>query len=69
MNKIRKTPVGSDCPTATLDEFVAVNDDNVCIALIMADKDILEFAQSSKNIIDADSEVENEMNNAAPVPT
>ncbi|GFW77299.1 hypothetical protein TNCV_924151 [Trichonephila clavipes] len=35
----------------------------------MADKDILEFVQSSKNIIDADSDDENEMNNAAPVLT
>ncbi|KFM70311.1 hypothetical protein X975_18700, partial [Stegodyphus mimosarum] len=35
----------------------------------MADKDILEFVQSSKNIIDADSNDENEMNNAGPVPT
>ncbi|GFW37358.1 hypothetical protein TNCV_859651 [Trichonephila clavipes] len=34
----------------------------------MADKDILEFVQSSKNIIDADSDVQNEMNNAASVP-
>ncbi|GFX08669.1 uncharacterized protein TNCV_61961 [Trichonephila clavipes] len=30
---------------------------------------ILEFVQSSKNIIDADSNNENEMNNAAPVLT
>ncbi|GFT38481.1 hypothetical protein TNCV_1247761 [Trichonephila clavipes] len=35
----------------------------------MADKHILEFVQSSKNIIDADSGGENEMNNAASVPT
>ncbi|GFY30601.1 hypothetical protein TNCV_3117631 [Trichonephila clavipes] len=35
----------------------------------MADKDILEFVQNSKNIIDADSDDENEMINAAPVPT
>ncbi|GFW42325.1 uncharacterized protein TNCV_1207781 [Trichonephila clavipes] len=34
----------------------------------MAGKDILEFVESQKNIIDADSEDENEMNNAAPVP-
>ncbi|GFW32384.1 hypothetical protein TNCV_675431 [Trichonephila clavipes] len=32
------------------------------------DKDILEFAQSSKNIIDADSEDVNEINKAANVP-
>ncbi|GFX98184.1 adhesion G protein-coupled receptor B2 [Trichonephila clavipes] len=35
----------------------------------MADKGILELVQSSKNIIEADSDTENEMNNAAPVPT
>ncbi|GFX41736.1 hypothetical protein TNCV_388491 [Trichonephila clavipes] len=47
--------------------FVAVDNDNVCTALIIADKDILEFVQSSKNAFDADSE--NEMNDVAPVPT
>ncbi|GFT27813.1 hypothetical protein TNCV_10331 [Trichonephila clavipes] len=31
-------------------EFVAVDDDNVCTAPIMANKDISEFVQSSKNI-------------------
>ncbi|GFW49263.1 hypothetical protein TNCV_3057731 [Trichonephila clavipes] len=51
------------------EEFVAVDYDNVCTAPIMADKDILEFVQSSKNIIDEDSDDENEMNNAIPVPT
>ncbi|GFV55784.1 hypothetical protein TNCV_1509251 [Trichonephila clavipes] len=35
----------------------------------MADKDFLEFDLSSKNIIDTDSEDENEKSNAAPVPT
>ncbi|GFW98143.1 hypothetical protein TNCV_2491971 [Trichonephila clavipes] len=36
----------------------------------MTDKDILEFVQSShKSIIEADSDDENAMNNAAPVPT
>ncbi|GFV01899.1 uncharacterized protein TNCV_4978501 [Trichonephila clavipes] len=35
----------------------------------MADKDILEFDQSSKSIIDADSDEENEINNIAPVHT
>ncbi|GFX19135.1 uncharacterized protein TNCV_3012791 [Trichonephila clavipes] len=34
----------------------------------MADKDVLEFVQSSKNTIDADCGEENEMNNVAPVP-
>ncbi|GFV16630.1 transposable element Tcb1 transposase [Trichonephila clavipes] len=44
------------------------DDDSVCRASIMADIDILEFVQSSKNIIDTiDSDSENEMKNAAPV--
>ncbi|GFW20196.1 hypothetical protein TNCV_1855201 [Trichonephila clavipes] len=34
----------------------------------MADNDILEFIQSSKNIIEADPENEKEMCNAGPVP-
>ncbi|GFW13196.1 poly polymerase [Trichonephila clavipes] len=37
-------------------------------APIKADKDIFEFVHSSKNTIDADSDEENEMNNAAPIP-
>ncbi|GFW74607.1 DDE-1 domain-containing protein [Trichonephila clavipes] len=65
MNKIRKT---LGLPIVLSEEFIAV-EDNVCIAQIMADKNILEFVQSSKNITDADSDDENEMNNAAPVPT
>ncbi|GFX05435.1 hypothetical protein TNCV_1007571 [Trichonephila clavipes] len=32
-------------------------------------KTFFEFVQSSKNIIDVDSDDENEMNNIAPVPT
>ncbi|GFS51767.1 hypothetical protein TNCV_614181 [Trichonephila clavipes] len=43
-----------------------VDDDNVRTASLMADKDILEFVQSSNN---TDSDGENEMNKAAPVPT
>ncbi|GFX77715.1 hypothetical protein TNCV_1106321 [Trichonephila clavipes] len=35
----------------------------------MADKDILELVQSSKNITDEDSDDENEMNNAALIAT
>ncbi|GFU91371.1 hypothetical protein TNCV_2541391 [Trichonephila clavipes] len=50
-------------------EFVAEVEGNVCTASIMADKDILEFVQISKYIIDADSEDEKEIYNAAPVPT
>ncbi|GFS75017.1 DDE-1 domain-containing protein [Trichonephila clavipes] len=66
MNKIRKTPAGSDCPIVLSEEFIKIDDDNVYKTPIMAGKDILEFVQSSKNIIEAD---ENEMKNAAPVPT
>ncbi|GFT81834.1 hypothetical protein TNCV_4336741 [Trichonephila clavipes] len=50
---------------SSLEKFVAVDDDNVCTAPIMANKDILEFVQNSKNNIVADSDDENEMNNAA----
>ncbi|GFX38131.1 hypothetical protein TNCV_3837301 [Trichonephila clavipes] len=35
----------------------------------MAGKDILEFVQSKRNIIDANSVYEKEINYAAPVPT
>ncbi|GFX53596.1 hypothetical protein TNCV_2327111 [Trichonephila clavipes] len=52
-----KVSVLSDCPTISSEEFVAIDDDNVCTAPIMADKDILEFVQSSED--------KNEMNNAA----
>ncbi|GFX69727.1 hypothetical protein TNCV_1770951 [Trichonephila clavipes] len=53
------------CRTSSA-ESVAVEDDNACAAPSTADKDISGFDQ---NIIDADSDNENEMNNAAPVPT
>ncbi|GFV38344.1 hypothetical protein TNCV_3633511 [Trichonephila clavipes] len=49
------------------EELVAVDNDNVCTAQGMAGKDLLELVQSSKNIIDADFDNENEMNKAAPV--
>ncbi|GFS52405.1 hypothetical protein TNCV_4851041 [Trichonephila clavipes] len=52
-------------PTVSSEEFVAVDDDNVRTDPIMADKDILDFVQSSKRIIDADFGDENEMNHAA----
>ncbi|GFY10666.1 hypothetical protein TNCV_2194871 [Trichonephila clavipes] len=69
MSKIQKTRGGLYCPAVSLEEFVAVDDGNVCTVPIMADKGILEFLQSSKNIIDADSEDEIKMSKAAPVPT
>ncbi|GFT21221.1 hypothetical protein TNCV_2582821 [Trichonephila clavipes] len=43
-------------------------DDNVCTVTIAVDTDILEFVLSSKNTLDANSNDENEMNNAPPVP-
>ncbi|GFW92776.1 SCAN domain-containing protein 3 [Trichonephila clavipes] len=57
------------CLTISSKEFVAVDNDNVCTVPIRADKDVMELVQSSKNIIDADSDDENEVNNVAPVPT
>ncbi|GFU59967.1 hypothetical protein TNCV_667561 [Trichonephila clavipes] len=66
MNKIRKTPAALVCCTVSLEEFVAVDDDNVCTEANKADKDILEFVQIWKNFINADSDDENEKNNAAP---
>ncbi|GFX25432.1 uncharacterized protein TNCV_1424161 [Trichonephila clavipes] len=56
MNKIRKTPVRLDSPMILSEEFLAVDDDNECTTPMMADKDILEFDQSSKYVIDADSD-------------
>ncbi|GFV05183.1 hypothetical protein TNCV_223961 [Trichonephila clavipes] len=51
----RKQQPEVDCLTEVSKEFVAVEDDNVCAALIyfMADKDILEFDKTSKSITDA----------------
>ncbi|GFY14589.1 hypothetical protein TNCV_4827931 [Trichonephila clavipes] len=66
---LQKVSVLLDCPTASSEEFIVVGNDNVCTALFMTDKDIWEFVQSSKNIIDADSWDENEMDNANPFLT
>ncbi|GFS74898.1 uncharacterized protein TNCV_1395771 [Trichonephila clavipes] len=59
----------TECSTVSSEELIPENDSNVSTASIMADKDILELVQSSKNIIDVDSDDENKMNNAAHVPT
>ncbi|GFS88103.1 hypothetical protein TNCV_764821 [Trichonephila clavipes] len=58
-----------DCRTIPLEEFIAVDDDYMYTVPIVADKEILEFVKSSKNIIDADSECKNDMINYAPVPS
>ncbi|GFW65990.1 hypothetical protein TNCV_588161 [Trichonephila clavipes] len=47
---------GLDCPTISSVELFEVDDD-VCPAPMMADKDILELVQSSKNVINADDAV------------
>ncbi|GFX65080.1 hypothetical protein TNCV_452181 [Trichonephila clavipes] len=49
------------------EEFSPLDEDHMSTIPIIADKDILEVVQSSKNIIDADSDEENKKNNAAPV--
>ncbi|GFU93288.1 hypothetical protein TNCV_1860191 [Trichonephila clavipes] len=66
MNEIRKTLVGLDYATVLPEEFVVVDDDNVYTEAIKADRDILEFIQSSENIMDADSDDEYEVTNASP---
>ncbi|GFT11547.1 hypothetical protein TNCV_2523611 [Trichonephila clavipes] len=45
------------------------NDDNVCTAAITANKDILVYVQSLNDIVGIDSNNENEINIATPVPT
>ncbi|GFV52984.1 hypothetical protein TNCV_2876501 [Trichonephila clavipes] len=68
-------PRGQPCSAVILNPAVSLSlpehldDDIVCIASIMSDKDIFEFVQSLKNIIDAYFDDEIEMNNVAPVPT
>ncbi|GFX23092.1 hypothetical protein TNCV_2932561 [Trichonephila clavipes] len=57
----------SDCPTVSSEESVSVDDDNVCITQITAEKNILEFVHSSENV-DTVSDRENEMSIAASVP-
>ncbi|GFV95392.1 hypothetical protein TNCV_4573941 [Trichonephila clavipes] len=64
-----KVSVLLDFPAVSSVEFVAVDDDNVCPASIMVDKDILEFVQSLKNIIHTGSGDENERNNGSPIPS
>ncbi|GFX92784.1 hypothetical protein TNCV_4876411 [Trichonephila clavipes] len=70
LNEIfEKVSVLSDCLTISSEEFVAVDDNNVCAASIMADNSISEFVQSLKDVIDAGSDDEKQTNNATPVPT
>ncbi|GFY08962.1 hypothetical protein TNCV_4661531 [Trichonephila clavipes] len=68
MNKLPKTSTGLDCSIELSEDFIA-DDDNVYTAPIMEEKDILEFVQSSKNIIGAYSDDENKINNTVPVHT
>ncbi|GFU51861.1 transposable element Tcb2 transposase [Trichonephila clavipes] len=57
------------CEATIAEEFIALGNDIVCLAPVMADKNILEFVQSLINIIDAGSDDENEMNYAVLVLT
>ncbi|GFV91746.1 uncharacterized protein TNCV_4763111 [Trichonephila clavipes] len=50
------------------EEFVAVNDDKVYTALNLT-KTFWGLTKAEKYILDADSDDENKMNNAAPNPT
>ncbi|GFX30130.1 hypothetical protein TNCV_2618401 [Trichonephila clavipes] len=57
-------------PTASSEEFVAVDDDNVCTATqLWQTKTLWSLFKAQKNILDADFDDENEVNNAAFVPT
>ncbi|GFU65789.1 hypothetical protein TNCV_5059231 [Trichonephila clavipes] len=67
MKKTRKTPAGFDSPIALSEEFLEIYDDNARTAPLRADKDISEFVQSSKNVIDADSDSKRKMNKVASV--
>ncbi|GFW20626.1 DDE-1 domain-containing protein [Trichonephila clavipes] len=58
-----------DCPIISLEKFVAEDDDNMYTVPILAEKYFLKNVQRSINIIDTDSDDENEMNNAVPFPT
>ncbi|GFX00150.1 hypothetical protein TNCV_296391 [Trichonephila clavipes] len=69
MNNIRKILSGLDCPTGTSVDFVALDYDNVYTKTIKTVKDILEFVQISKDIIDAGYDDENEVNIATLVTT
>ncbi|GFV60595.1 endonuclease-reverse transcriptase [Trichonephila clavipes] len=64
-----KVSVLLDCSTVSSEEFIEVDGDNLCTAPIVTEKDILKFVQCSRNVIDADSDDENEVNNVAPVST
>ncbi|GFV43268.1 hypothetical protein TNCV_2381501 [Trichonephila clavipes] len=64
MNKIRKTPTVLNCRTVSPEEFVAIDDDDVCKTQLRQTKTFWSFDKSSKNI-DADYDDKNE----APVPT
>lgn len=59
-----------DCPTLSLNEYVAVDDD-VCTAPIMTEKEIVEIVQNPNDstYVDSDDESENGISDAVPVPS
>ncbi|GFU42969.1 hypothetical protein TNCV_3141131 [Trichonephila clavipes] len=63
-----KVSILLDCPTASLEEFVPVDEYcNVCTAAIIADKKHFGVWSKLKKYIDADSDDDDVMQNAAPV--
>ncbi|GFW31435.1 hypothetical protein TNCV_1287831 [Trichonephila clavipes] len=64
-----KVPVLLDCPSAPLEEFIAIDDDNVCTAPIIAGQRHSGACSKLKTITNANSEYEKKMNPATPVPT
>ncbi|GFX46623.1 hypothetical protein TNCV_4550621 [Trichonephila clavipes] len=48
MYKVLKKTVELDCPVVLLEEFIAVDGDNVCTAPMMADKGILSLLKAQK---------------------
>ncbi|GFT38541.1 hypothetical protein TNCV_2748211 [Trichonephila clavipes] len=68
MNKIRKTPAGLDFFTVSSEELVEV-DVIMCVQPQLWQTKAFFEVQSSKNIIDVDSDNENGKNNRVPVLT
>ncbi|GFW75093.1 uncharacterized protein TNCV_447981 [Trichonephila clavipes] len=57
------------CPAISSEKFVAVDHENLRTTSAMADKGIWSLFKAQKDIIDVDSDDENEINNAPHVPT
>ncbi|GFY15798.1 hypothetical protein TNCV_1284431 [Trichonephila clavipes] len=69
MNKIRKTPAGLECPLALSEEFITLDDDNVCKSQLGQTKTFKSLFKAKKISLMQILTDENEMKNAAPVST